>query len=195
MLVATKAGHTDGHHSHTDIGTLIYNLDGESLLCDPGRGLYSKDYFRQARYQNIFCNSIGHSVPRIGGQLAGARPRIPRPSPVSNGTMLDVQPGESAKSVRIEMKGAYDLPTLTGAERRLQLDAASGVLTLADSFRFAGAPLEVEEAFVTWSAVDARGACARITGKRGAVELTILEPAGAVFARAEPGRRVPSPPA
>ena len=69
VLIATKAGHTDGHHAHTDIGTLIYNVDGESLLCDPGRGLYSKDYFRQARYENIFCNSIGHSVPRIDGLL------------------------------------------------------------------------------------------------------------------------------
>jgi hypothetical protein len=182
VLVATKAGHTDGHHSHTDIGTLIYNLDGESLLCDPGRGLYSKDYFRQARYQNIFCNSIGHSVPRIGGQLQAPGPEF-HGHRQYRGQILDVQMGAPAKSVRIELKGAYALPALTGAERRLELETASGVLTIADSFRFAGAPLEVEEAFVTWGAVDARGARARITGQRGAVELTILEPAGAVFAR------------
>ena len=180
VLVASKAGHTDGHHSHTDIGTLIYNLDGESLICDPGRGLYSKQYFRQPRYQNIFCNSIGHSVPRIGGQL-----QVPGPEFFGKrehfGKILEAQTGTNAKSVRIEIKNAYDLPSLTSAERRLELDAASGALTLADSFQFDGAPLEIEEAFSTWSSVQASGASATITGKKGAIELTILAPAGAVF--------------
>ena len=76
VMLAAKAGHNDGHHSHTDIATFIYHIDGESLLCDPGRGRYSKEYFRQNRYQNIFCNSIGHNVPRIGGQLQAPGPEF-----------------------------------------------------------------------------------------------------------------------
>jgi hypothetical protein len=181
VLVATKAGHTDGHHSHTDIGTLIYNVDGESLLCDPGRGLYSKDYFRQARYENIFCNSIGHSVPRIAGQLQAPGPEF-HGSRQHHGEILEVQTGTRTKKVRIELEGAYELPDLTGLERHLDLDAGSAVLTLTDNYRFSGAPLGIEEAFVTWGAVDAQGNAAHITGKRASALLTIVEPEGAVFA-------------
>lgn len=180
VLLATKAGHTDGHHSHTDIGTLIYNVAGESLLCDPGRGLYSKDYFRQARYDNIFCNSIGHSVPRIGGHLQSPGPEF-HGSRRHQGKILDVATAGAVKSVRIELKGAYDIAALRSAERRLELQAG-GALTLTDSYQIAGAPLEIEEAFVTWCAVEAHGSTARISGAHSAAVLTIVEPADAVFA-------------
>lgn len=180
VLVATKAGHTDGHHSHTDIGTVIYNVDGESLLCDPGRGLYSKDYFRQARYENIFCNSIGHSVPRIGGHLQTPGPEF-HGTRAHHGEITEVVTGTPLKTVRIELKNAYSIAELAGLERRLDLDAATGSLTLADSFRFTGKPLAIEEAFVTWSAVSLAVGVARINGERSAATLTIVEPASAVF--------------
>jgi hypothetical protein len=61
------------------------------------------------------------------------------------------------------------------------LDTKTGMVTLTDEFTFA-APLPVEEAFSTWSAVEAQGATARITGERAALTLQIVEPAGAVFA-------------
>jgi len=180
VLVATKAGHTDGHHSHTDIGTLIYNVDGESLLCDPGRGLYSKDYFRQARYDNIFCNSIGHSVPRIGGALQTPGPEF-HGQRQHRGEIMEVATDAPVKSVRMELKGAYSLPALAGLERRLDLDGATGALTLTDSYRFTGKAPVIEEAFVTWSIVAVKGNTAHITGEHATAALTIVEPAGAVF--------------
>ena len=42
----------------------------------PAAARYSKDYFRQPRYENIFCNSFGHNVPRIGGQLQAPGPEF-----------------------------------------------------------------------------------------------------------------------
>ena len=76
VALATKAGHNDGHHSHADVATFILHVDGESLLCDPGRGKYSKEYFRLPRYENIFCNSFGHGVPVIGGRLQAPGPEF-----------------------------------------------------------------------------------------------------------------------
>jgi hypothetical protein len=76
VLLVTKAGHNGGHHSHTDVATFIVSVDGESLIPDPGRGLYSKDYFRAGRYKNVFNNSYSHSVPRIGGQLQAPGPEL-----------------------------------------------------------------------------------------------------------------------
>ena len=126
--VAAKAGHNDGHHSHTDVGTFILNVDGESLLCDPGRGLYSKEYFREARYQNIFCNSIGHSVPRIGGQLQAPGPEFGGRKQF-HGQIVARCNRPDEKSALIEFQRAYDLPALSsapappGARRRRNGDA------------------------------------------------------------------------
>jgi hypothetical protein len=47
-------------------------VDGENLLTDPGRGLYSRNYFGERRYESAFASSYGHSVPRIDGQLQAA---------------------------------------------------------------------------------------------------------------------------
>jgi hypothetical protein len=178
--LATKAGHTDGHHTHNDIGTLVLHVNGESLLCDPGRGLYSREYFRQLRYDNIFCNSIGHAVPRIGGQLQ-------HPGPEFGGTRRYfgeiVEQGErdGAKFVMIDLQNAYELPTLKRARRTLRLAARTGQVQLEDAFTFDGAALEIEEAFVTWFPVELNGATARIVGKQSTLTLTIQEPRGASF--------------
>ena len=79
------------------------------------------------------------------------------------------------------MSAAYDLPALSKAQRALNFDPTTGAVTLTDEFVFEGTPLPVQEAFVTWGQVEVNGAKARITGKSGALELTILEPAGAAF--------------
>jgi hypothetical protein len=181
VLLVTKAGHNDGHHSHTDVGTLIIAVDGESLIPDPGRGLYSKEYFRQARYDNVFNNSYSHSVPRIGGQLQAPGPEFGG-SRQYHGTIIAHGQRKGMKFSVIDFHEAYELPDLRRARRTLELDAETGTITLTDEFEFAAAPLAIEEAFSTWSAVEATGSTARIAGERAALDLAILEPEGAVFA-------------
>ncbi len=180
VLLTAKAGHTDGHHSHTDIATFIYNIGGESLLCDPGRGMYSKQYFRQTRYQNIFCNSLGHNVPRISGALQTPGPEFGGHRQYS-GQVTQVQLDHPEKSVTIEFQGAYALPQLTLARRRLTLDGQGGAALLHDQFEFSGDSLPVEEAFVTWNEVTLDGDRAVIRGKNRSVVLSILQPEGAIF--------------
>ena len=181
VILAAKAGHNDGHHSHTDVAHFIYNLGGESLLCDPGRGLYSREYFRDARYSNIFCNSIGHNVPRIGGQLQAAGPEF-HGSQQYHGRILAHNTAAPEKSVRIDFQAAYALPALTAAQRELRLDSTSGAAVLEDGFAFAGDALEVEEGFVTWDEVSLEGSAVTICGQHSQLTLIIEEPAGVVFA-------------
>jgi hypothetical protein len=181
VLLVTKAGHNDGHHSHADVASLIIAVDGESLVPDPGRGLYSKEYFRQARYDNPFNNSYSHSVPQIGGQLQAPGPEFGG-SRQYHGTIIAHGQRNGMKFSVIDFHEAYALPDLRRARRTLELDTETGVITLTDDFEFAAAPLAIEEAFSSWSAVEATGTTARITGERATLDLAILEPEGGVFA-------------
>lgn len=180
VILAAKAGRNDGHHYHTDIGHFVVNVGGESLLCDPGRGLYTREYFRQQRFENIFCNSFGHSVPRIAGRLQMAGPKFGG-GRLAEGTILDHGQAGGEKFVTIDFSSLYGLPQLGTGRRKLQLIVETGEIRLEDTFEFSGAPLEIEEAFVSWSAVSATGDAATITGRHAELILRIVEPAGASF--------------
>jgi len=180
VILTAKAGHNDGHHSHTDIGHFVLHVDGESLLCDPGRGLYSREYFREQRYENIFCNSISHNVPRIGGRLQSPGPEW-NGHQQYHGVIVEHSEREDEKCVVIDFHTAYELPALTLARRTLQLMTKTGQTLLEDVFAFDGPPLDIEEAFLTWFPVETHGSTARILGKRSTLNIAVQEPAGAVF--------------
>jgi hypothetical protein len=180
VILAAKAGYNSGHHYHLDIGHFILSVDGENLLCDPGRGLYSKGYFGDQRFENIFANSFGHSVPRIGGHLQMPGPKFGHGS-LEYGRIISQGQAEARKSVVIDIHPVYGLPQLTLVRRTLELDERTGELCMEDKFEFSGDPLEVEEAFVTWCPVSVAGSTARIGGERNELSLSIVEPAGATF--------------
>lgn len=158
-VLAIKAGDNDEPHNHNDIGSFVLAADGQVYLCDPGGGLYDRSYFSSKRYENVFANSYGHSVPRIGDTLqkAGA---------AYGGTIE--RTGD--KSVHIRFEKAYGLRELTEASRDVTLGASG--MDITDRFVFSGAGQPVEEAFVTWQRVEADGRAARITTDTGAVEIT-----------------------
>jgi hypothetical protein len=161
VLVA-KAGHNAEPHNHNDIGSFILFVDGVTLLCDPGGGLYSKDYFGSARYDNVFANSLGHSVPVIGGeaQLPGSEHK---------GTMT-LEPDGTAV---IRFEKAYGVATLQSATRRLRLDG-QGKLVLEDRFDFSGTGSPVKEVLMTWLDVETAGSFAKVKSDKGT--LTIEAP-------------------
>ncbi|RPJ21435.1 MAG: hypothetical protein EHM33_26170 [Chloroflexi bacterium] len=180
VILAAKAGYNSGHHYHLDIGHFIVSVDGENLLCDPGRGLYSQAYFREGRFENIFASSFGHSVPRIGGHLQMPGPKFGQGS-LEHGQIISQGKVGAKKSLVMDIHPVYGLPQLSLARRTLELDEKTGEVRLEDSFEFTGAPLEIEEAFVTWYPGLVDGSTARITGQRNELALTILEPDGAAF--------------
>ena len=158
-VLAIKAGHNDEPHNHNDIGSFVLCLDGVAYLCDPGGGLYNADYFSKKRYENVFANSYGHSVPRIGGKLQQTGKQF-------NGTMERT----ADKAVSIRFENAYGIPELREATRRAALQ--DGGLTLEDAFAFDGAGLEVEEAFLTWQKVEVNSNVARVSTGKGTLEIT-----------------------
>lgn len=170
VVLAVTVGHNDGHHSHVDVGSFVYHIDGESLIPDAGRGKYSKHYFRQQRYENIFNNATTHNIPRIGGRLqqpgrefGGTRQFY--------GTIIEHGERDGQKYVVIDFHTAYDLPELTLARRALTLDVQTGVVRLRDTFAFVGEPLPIDESFVTWHDAAIAGDTVTISGAQSAVRL------------------------
>ena len=179
VIVAIKAGHNAENHNQNDVGSFIVHVEGENLLTDPGRGLYSRAYFGLHRYENIFTNSYGHSVPRIGGQLQRAGREFA-------GTLLESTSTQDAyKQADVEFGRAYPCTDLVSARRRLLLatgDSEAGTLWLHDHFTFAETPQEVQEAFVTWFDCIVYEATALIQGQHHDLRLTIEQPQKVYFA-------------
>ncbi len=180
VIVAAKAGQNTGHHYHLDIGQFVVHIDGETLLCDPGSGLYTRGYFRDQRFENIFCNSFGHSVPRIAGRQQTAGPKFGN-GPLLAGKIVEYRLEGPEKSVTMDFAALYNLPELLALRRKLHLVPETGEFWLDDSFEFAATPLDIEEAFVTWCAVTVEGPVARIEGRQSELTLRIEEPTGASF--------------
>jgi hypothetical protein len=149
VILAVTVGHTDGHHSHVDVGSFVYHIDGESLIPDAGRGKYSKNYFRQERYDNIFNNAYTHNIPRIGGSLQQPGPEFGGCKQF-HGSIIDYGEDGECKFITLDFHTAYDIPNLTLARRHLQLNPVTGEAIIHDSFEFDGDPLPIEESFVTW---------------------------------------------
>jgi hypothetical protein len=173
IVIAVKAGHNDENHNHNDVGSFILHAGGETLLTDPGRGLYTRQYFGPERYEIIFANSYGHSVPRLGGQLQGE-------GRAYYGEFVEVDVAGPTKNVELELARAYPVAQLTGARRHLMLNE-TGVVWLQDTFSFSDNPLPVEEAFITWLDVEARGATTIIRSQNHQLQLTIESPEGLQF--------------
>ncbi|MEA3365916.1 MAG: heparinase II/III family protein, partial [Candidatus Hydrogenedentes bacterium] len=167
VVLAAKAGHNAEPHNNNDVGSFVLRIGNATYLCDPGAGLYSREYFSSKRYENIFANSYGHSVPRIGGALqppgAQYRGELSLPEP---------------KTARIDLTKAYSVEGLKEAIRLLTLQQ-DGTLVMETQYAFDGAGLEVEEAFITWLDVETDGATARLISSEGVVE---IHADGGVFA-------------
>lgn len=166
VTLAAKASHNGVSHNHNDIGSFVLHVDGESLLCDPGSGLYDL-YRRHGHDANLFANSIGHSVPKIGDtpQSRGKE---------WGGKITSCVTGDDTKQAEMEISGAYDVQTLEGLTRAITL--SEDALAVEDTFTFADAGQDIEEAFVTWSKPEVDGATATVPGERHDVVLTIEEP-------------------
>ncbi len=158
VVVIAKAGHNAESHNNNDVGSFVVRVGSVTYLCDPGGGLYNKDYFGPKRYENVFANSYGHSVPRIGGRLQPTGGRY-RGSMTMDDGVITIQAAE-----------AYDVPELERFTRSLSVKK-DGTVVLEDQFAFSGKKLEVEEALMTWQDVEVDGSVARVLSKEGVLEI------------------------
>jgi Heparinase II/III-like protein. len=180
VVLCIKAGNNDERHNHNDVGSFLLHVGDENLLTDPGKGLYTHSYFSSKRYENVFTNSYGHSVPRIDGLLQGTGPTFA-------GTLLTSEGEaevEGGKRVAVEFARAYPCEDLKIARRELLLATAgeeAGTIWLRDHFQFEERAHKVEEAFMTWMECEVDGVTARIHGQRHDLLLTITQPQEAQF--------------
>lgn len=121
---AIKGGHNAQPHNHNDVGSLIYHIDGDSLLIDLGRGKYSKEYFHGDRYGFICNGSQGHSVPIVDGAYQ-------KPGREFACTQFNASEGSDGYRVDLDMQNAYGLPHVTGLHRNA-LFSKDGGLTVTD---------------------------------------------------------------
>jgi hypothetical protein len=140
--VAAKAGHNDEMHNHNDVGSFVVHRGEAFFLTDPGGPVYSARTFSDRRYESVFCNSFGHSVPVIGGRLQPAGEQY------AGSIAADGLDGDGDKTVRIDMTGAYDAAALNRLRRTISLAPGGREVRLADEFD-CGEPTAVEEAFMT----------------------------------------------
>lgn len=70
---AAKTGHNNEQHNHNDCGSFILNINGTPMIIEIGAPEYTKDYFRERRYEYLAARTLGHSLPIVNGceQAAG----------------------------------------------------------------------------------------------------------------------------
>ncbi len=171
VVLAAKAGHNGVSHNHNDIGSFVLHVDGETLLPDPESGLYDL-YRKHGHDRNLFANSIGHSVPRIGAtpQSRGKE---------WGGKILSCETGSNRKTVVMEISGAYDIPELESLQRTIAL--SGNEVTVEDRITCSADDRKIEEAFVTWLEPETDGPTATLSGERHKVVLTIQQPSDAAW--------------
>ena len=109
---AAKGGHNEEPHNHNDVGHFLLHINGESLLTDMGWGEYTAEYFSEARYDFICTSSAGHSVPVVAGQYQ-------RPGKDRKAKVLQIEQGECADILELDITKTYDVEQLQSLVRRM----------------------------------------------------------------------------
>ena len=154
--LAAKAGHNAEPHNHNDVGSFEIYKNGEELLADLGCGKYDKDYFVTAKRYTYLCNaSYGHSLPIINGVYQ------------SFGTEYAARDVKiDATGIKMDISGAYGIPTLERLVRDIRFDTKDGTAVLTDTYTFTQTPDSVVERFITRSVPEIKeGSVTVRTGK------------------------------
>ncbi|MBT3602344.1 MAG: hypothetical protein HN521_04685 [Candidatus Latescibacteria bacterium] len=147
MTLMCLAGNNGVPHNHNDIGSFIVHKHGKLLLTDPGGPVYSRKTFGPNRYDILFCNSLGHSVPVINGKLQ-------QPGAQYYGTLeVENLNGKGMKCVTVDMSKAYPKGTVKQLFRRFEFDAGANGFTLEDQYEFSRQPSALAEGFITFEPV------------------------------------------
>lgn len=163
VCLAAKGGHNGEPHNHNDVGSVIYHIDGDSLLIDLGRGRYCKQYFGPERYNFITNGSQGHSLPIVAGGYQ-------QPGREHAATLFEMEETGDCYRLQIGLEKAYNEPRLQSLRRSLRLDKQTGELTVNDRCE-SSEPLPFTSRFVTKCQVLVQGDRVWISGGHACAEL------------------------
>ncbi|KFZ11794.1 hypothetical protein V501_04575 [Pseudogymnoascus sp. VKM F-4519 (FW-2642)] len=136
---AAKAGHNDEEHNHNDVGSFLFSKHGVMLLCDIGKGEYTKSYFGPDRYDTFCTSSKSHNLPIVDGHSQ----RDGREYCARNVTF------DQNGSISMDIAPTYAVSGLTSLVRRLSFDNKTGRLSLLDEIKVSR-PMDVVERFVSF---------------------------------------------
>ena len=188
LVLAAKGGHNGEMHNQNDVGSFIFQVNGEQVIADIGRGRFTRFYFGAGRYEDISCQSIGHSCPVPNGHMQGA---LTQPERLPDGNwsgMTEDQRGESFRAtliehkaddtidqMKIEMKEAYpsdsDLQSLVRTIA-LHRDCSEGRVELVDEVTFNTAPGTYESVLTTFGDVDIQSGVVNIKAEKAGARVT-----------------------
>ncbi len=141
---SAKGGDNNEQHNHNDLGSFVL-YSGKTLInCDPGAEVYTMDTFSPNRYRSDLLNSLGHSVPVVAGQLQS-------PGPKFRAQVLATDFKPECDTLKLDLKGAYEVPELKTLHRTFAFDRAAPSLSVTDRFEFTS-PKEFESALVSYEA-------------------------------------------
>ncbi|KFY44788.1 hypothetical protein V494_01313 [Pseudogymnoascus sp. VKM F-4513 (FW-928)] len=136
---AAKAGNNDEEHNHNDVGSFLFSRHGIMLLCDIGKGEYTKSYFGPERYDTFCTSSKSHNVPIVDGQNQRDGKEY-----CARDVVFDRN-----GSVLMDIAPAYSVGGLTSLVRHLSFDNKRGCLSLLDKIKVSR-PMEIAERFVSF---------------------------------------------
>jgi hypothetical protein len=138
--IAIKAGHNGENHNHMDVGSYVMVLGRDHILCgDLGAPPYQAGAFSPSHPMR---SSWGHPVPRVDGTLQSEGKEF-------RGNVLKTEFSETRDRVVVDIKDAYEVPTLEKLVRAMENDkTGKGTITIADAFS-ASTPIEFGTAIMT----------------------------------------------
>ncbi|MEP5341833.1 MAG: hypothetical protein ABJL44_05170 [Algibacter sp.] len=123
--IAVKAGHNAENHNHSDVGTYILVLNEDLISGDIGAPSYRAGSFSK---DNKARSSWGHPVPRINNTLQSNGREF-------EGEITEAIFDDTLDKVVMNIKGAYELPTLKSLTRTMVNDkSGKGTITIEDHF-------------------------------------------------------------
>lgn len=128
--IAIKAGHNAENHNHSDVGSYSLVLGRDLMAGDIGNPVYIAGAFSP---NNKARSSWGHPVPRVDGQLQSNGRSY-------DGRILETEFTDARDGVVMDIKTAYDVPSLEKLTRTVENDkSGTGTITIKDEFKAAEA--------------------------------------------------------
>jgi hypothetical protein len=159
---AAKGGNNAEQHNHNDCGSYILNIDGWPVAIEIGAPEYTKDFFRENRYQYLAARTLGHSLPIVNGREQAAGPQY---ASKVLGAELDAEHTEFS----VDLAECYPADAhCSELIRNFSFDKVNGRLRIKEFF-----DLSVHQSFetsvLTEDQVEMSGPCAVIHAKAGDV--------------------------
>jgi hypothetical protein len=169
LVLAVKGGHNSEMHNQNDVGALIVHVNGESVIADPGRGRYTRQYFMpETRYDFFVNQSFGHSTPVPNEQQQGTGQHFAA-------EVLEHVHTAQRDMLALELADAYPAEADLESLRRvvaLHREQPRGRVEIMDGVSFKSAPGTFESVLITFGAVeDIEPGVLVLRGEQGALRV------------------------